>query len=88
MRTFPSRHKKTFAAALVLLMVGAFFRWEIREVDNAQTGAPLVRYTGVTWPWQPCGVRTGGSTRINFYVKQWLFYGFVRIEARGQTYGS
>jgi hypothetical protein len=38
------------------------------------------------FPWQPCGVRTGGSKRINFHVTHWLAYGLVRVEATGQTY--
>jgi hypothetical protein len=81
-----SRHKKAIASSLGLLVLGALFRWEVREVDDAQTGAPLTRYQGVVLPGQPCGVRTGGGKPINFHVKHWLAYGLVRVEANGQTY--
>lgn len=46
----------------------------------------MVRYRGIVFPWQPCGVRTGGNKPIYFRVRHWLAYGLVRIEATGQAY--
>lgn len=83
---FRARQSKAIAAVLLLLVIGGFFRWEVREVDDAATGAAFSRYRGVVFPWQPCGVRTGVSKRINFRVTHWLAYGLIRVEATGQTY--
>lgn len=81
---FLSCHKKGIAVSLVLLTVGACFRWEVREVDNARTGQAIARYHGVAFPWQACGA-SGGGTPINFHVRQWLCYGLIKLEATGTT---
>lgn len=79
-----SRHKRGIALCLVLLAVGACFRWEVAEIDNARTGQPIARHHRVVFPWQPCGA-TGGGTLIDFHVRHWLCYGLVQVEATGQT---
>lgn len=68
------------------LLVGAFFRWEEKEITDAETGKLITQYHGITFPWQACGPGTRfGSKRINFHVQHWVFYGLVRLEATGQT---
>jgi hypothetical protein len=84
--SFLVRPRPAIAVSLALLVMGGFFRWEVRQVDDAATGVAVSRYRGLVFPWQPCGVRTGGSRRINFHVTHWLAYGLVRVEATGQTY--
>ncbi len=79
-----SRHKKRVVLWLVLVAVGACFRWEVAEIDDARTGQPIARHHRVVFPWQPCGA-TGGGTLINFHVRHWLCYGLIRVEASGQT---
>ena len=79
---FLSRHKKGIAVSLVVLTIGAFFRWEVREVDNAGTDQPITRYRGVVFPWQQCGA-SGGGTAIKFHVRHWLCYGLIKLEATG-----
>jgi hypothetical protein len=69
-----------------LVVLGAFFRWEVRAVDDGQTGEPLARYRGVVWPWQSCGVRAGGNRLIKFHVRHWCCYGLVKVEATGSTF--
>ena len=77
-------HKKGIIFSIALLALGACFRWEVREVNDARTGQPITRYHGVVFPWQPCGAG-GGGTLINFHVRHWLCYGLVKLEATGQT---
>jgi hypothetical protein len=79
-----TRHKKGIALALVLVAVGACFRWEVREVDDAGTGQAITRYHGIVLPWQPCGA-SGGGRLINFRVRHWLCYGLIKVEANGQA---
>ncbi len=81
---FFARHKKAIVAAVALVIAGAFFRWEIREVNDAATGQAITRYTGLAWPWQTCGAR-GEGRAIKFHVHQWLAYGLISVEARGTT---
>jgi hypothetical protein len=81
---FLSRHKQGITASLLILFIGACFRWEVREVDNARTGQPITRYHGIVFPWQPCGAN-GAGTLINFHVRHWLCYGTIKVEAKGQT---
>ena len=73
--SFLTRHKKAIAMTVGLIAIGALFRWEVSEIDDGQTGQPITRYRGVVWPWQPCGVRTGGSRLIKFHVRHWCYYG-------------
>lgn len=82
--SFFSRYRRAILLCLALLVVGAFFRWEVREVNDAKTGQPLVRYRGIVFPWQACGA-TGSGRQINFHVQHWLCYGLVKLEATGQT---
>ncbi|MBN1125387.1 MAG: hypothetical protein JXA82_10290 [Sedimentisphaerales bacterium] len=79
------RKKKIIGVVLLLIVVGGFFRWEVREVDDAKTGAPIVRSRGIVFPWQECGMSTGGNRLVNFHVRHWLCYGLVKVEATGQT---
>ncbi len=81
---FLSRHKKGISVSLVSLCIGACFRWEVREVDNAATGQPIARYHGLVFPWRPCGA-SGQGTLINFHVRHWVCYGAIKLEATGQT---
>ena len=81
---FLSCHRKAIAVCLVAITIGACFRWEVRAVDDARTGKPITRYRGVVLPWEPCGA-SGGGTLINFQVRQWLCYGLIKVEAKGQT---
>ena len=81
---FLAPHKKGITLALILLAVGACFRWEVREVDDARTGQPITSYHGVAVPWQPCGAN-GNGRLINFHVRQWVCYGLIKVEAKGQT---
>ena len=85
-RAFLSRNGKLIAFVVGLLVAGALFRWEIREIDDAHTGKRLTTYHGIAFPWQACGPGTGHENRlINFHVRHWLLYGLVKIEATGQT---
>ena len=80
--------KKATALAVGLLIVGSFFRWEDKQLTNAQTGQQVASYRGIAFPWQPCGpgaVQSPKGTTINFRVRHWVFYGLIRIEATGQT---
>jgi hypothetical protein len=79
-----SRGKKAMIIALGLLAVGACVTWEVREVDNARTGQPITRSRGIVLPWQTCGA-SGRGTLVNFHVRQWMWYGLVKMEATGQT---
>jgi hypothetical protein len=81
---FLSSHKLAIAVSVLLLIAGAFFRWEVREVNDARTGQAITRYRGIVFPWQPCGA-TGNGTPINFRVRHWLCYGLVKLEATGTT---
>ena len=81
---FLARHKRGVALSLVLLVVGACFRWEIAEIDDARTGLRIASYHGVVFPWQPCGA-SGGGRLVNFHVRHWLCYGLIKVEAKGQT---
>lgn len=83
--SFPSRNKKVIGLATALIVIGAFFRWEVREVDDGLTGKPITRYRGIVFPWQPCGA-SGGGKPIRFHVRHWLFYGLVKVEATGTAY--
>jgi len=83
--TFLSPNKKVIGAVITLIVAGAFFRWEVREVNDAQAGKPIACYRGVVFPWQTCGA-SGGGKPVNFHVRHWLFYGLVKIEATGTTY--
>ena len=81
-----SRHKKAITIVLSLLVIGALFRWETKEITEADTGKLITQREGIALPWQACGPRTPfGTTRINFHVRQWLCYGLIRVEATGQT---
>ncbi|MDB6056773.1 MAG: hypothetical protein JWO95_617 [Verrucomicrobiales bacterium] len=80
-----SRHLKTVVITIAILIVGASFRWEIRDVDDAQSGKLITHYQGIAFPWQGCGANGGGKP-IRFHVHQWLCYGVVSIEAKGMTY--
>jgi hypothetical protein len=82
---FISRNKRAIGVAMLLVFVGALFRWEIREVDDGMTGKPITRYRGMVFPWQPCGA-SGGGKQVHFRVQHWLFYGLVKLEAVGTTY--
>jgi hypothetical protein len=87
-RRFLIDHKKAIALTVGLLVVGSFFRWEDKQVTNAQTGQQIASYSGIVFPWQPCGpgsVHASKGTTINFHVRHWVFYGFIKIEATGQT---
>ena len=77
-------HSKGIIIAIALLTLGACFRWEVSEINDARTSKLISRYHGVVPPWQPCGA-TGGGTLINFHVRHWLCYGLIKVEARGQT---
>ena len=81
---FLSAHRKRLAALLSILVIGAFFRWEIREIDDAGTGVPITRSRGVVFPWQPCGA-SGNGRAIKFHVTQWVCYGLIKVEASGTT---
>lgn len=81
---FLARHKKGVILALLLLVVGAFFRWEVSEIDDARTGQRITSHHRVVVPWHACGA-SGNGRLINFHVRHWLCYGLVRVEARGQT---
>ncbi len=81
---FLSRHRKGMILSLALFAVGACFRWEVAEVDDARTGQPIARHHRVVFPWQPCGA-SGGGNLINFHVRHWLGYGLIKVEATGQT---
>jgi hypothetical protein len=84
--TFLSHHKKAVALTAALLVTGAFFRWEEKEVIETETGKLVSVREGIALPWQYCGPRMpSGTTRINFHVRQWMCYGLVRVEATGQT---
>jgi len=81
---FLSRHRKRVAIFLVLLVIGACFRWEVGEIDDAATGQRITSHHRVVFPWTPCGA--GGYGRlVNFHVRHWLCYGLVKVDARGQT---
>ena len=85
--SFLSRNKKTLALMIGVFVLGSFFRWEVKEVDDARTGKRMVTYNGIVLPWQPCGPgNIDGSGTINFHVRHWVFYGLIRIEATGQTF--
>jgi hypothetical protein len=81
---FVSRHRRGVAVFVTLFIVGACFRWEVREVNDARTGQPVTRYRGIVFPWQPCGA-SGRDRAVNFHVRHWLCYGLVQLEATGQT---
>jgi hypothetical protein len=81
---FLARHKQGVILSLVLLAVGACFRWEIAEVDDASTGQHITSHHRVVLPWTPCGA-SGGGRLVKFHVRHWLCYGLIRLEARGQT---
>ena len=81
---FLVQHKKGITLSLVLLMVGACFRWEIAEIDDVGTGQWVASHHRVVFPWTPCGA-SGSGRLVNFHVRHWLCYGLIRIEATGQT---
>jgi hypothetical protein len=81
---FLARHKKGVALALALLAVGACFRWEVAEIDDARTGQRITSHHRVVVPWQACGA-SGGGRLVNFHVRHWLCYGLIKVEAIGQT---
>ena len=81
---FRLRDKKGVGLALVALAVGAFFRWEVAEIDDATTGQRLATHHRVVFPWQSCGA-SGGGRLINFHVRHWVCYGLIKVDARGQT---
>jgi hypothetical protein len=81
---FLHRRRKAVTLSVVLLAIGASFRWEVREVNDARTGKPISRYQGIVFPWEPCGA-SGGGTLVDFHVRHWLCFGLVKVEARGQT---
>ena len=82
--SYISRHKTVIGFVIVLVAIGATFRWEIREVDDANTGQPIIRHRGIAFPWQRCGASWTG-TPIKFHVHQWLCYGLVSEEAQGSV---
>jgi len=87
-RRFLIDHKKAIAITVGLLVVGSFFRWEDKQVTNAQTGQQVASYCGIAFPWQRCGpgsVHSPKGTTINFHVRHWVFYGLLQIRATGQT---
>lgn len=92
MRRFLSyvwRNKRTIVIILILIVIGAFFRWEVREVNDAKTGELLVHHRGIVFPWKACGMSPDGDRLVDFHVRHWLCYGLVKVEATGQTvYGS
>jgi hypothetical protein len=45
-----SRHKKGIAVFLVLLAIGACFRWEVAEIDDAATGQRVTSHHRVVFP--------------------------------------
>lgn len=86
---FLTSNKRMIAIVAIVLIVGAFFRWEVKEVDDPKTGKRITTYHGIVFPWEPCGpgnIHANGM--INFHVRHWVFYGFVRIEATGQTFSN
>ncbi len=86
---FVGRNKKITYLVAVLVIAGAFVRWEVREVDDATTGNPIERYRGIVAPWRACGIDGGGDRLVNFHVRHWLVYGLSTIDTRDQTtYGT
>ena len=81
---FLGRHKRHMILAMVLLAVGACFRWEISKVDDARTGQRLPSHHRVVVSWHAFGAN-GDGRLISFHVRHWLWYGLVKVEARGQT---
>jgi hypothetical protein len=86
---FLNKHKKAVALAVGLLAVGSLFRWEDKQVTDAQTGRQVAAYRGIAFPWQPWDRgsihQLPKGTTINFHVRHWLLYGLLKIEATGQT---
>ena len=80
-----SRHTKAIVITITVIIIGASFRWEVRDVDDAQTGKLITHYQGIAFPWQRCGA-SGGGQPIKFHVHQWLCYGLVSVDAKGMTY--
>jgi hypothetical protein len=81
-------HKRGVALSLVLLVVGACFRWEKAEIDDARTGERIASHHRAVFPWQPCLAalpRERSGRLINFHVRHWLCYGLIKVEAKGQT---
>lgn len=86
---YVNRKKKVIGIIAGLIVLGAFFRWEVREVNDATTGKPIERYRGIVFPWRPCGVNCYGDRLVSFHVRHWLVYGLAKIDAKGQTtYGT
>lgn len=84
-----SHHKRRILFVLGVAVVGAFFRWEVKEVVDAQTGRLVAQHRGIALPWQACGPGMAfGKTRINFHVRHWIAYGLIQVEARGQTFAK
>lgn len=82
-----SRRRKWVLIVPTLLIIGAFFRWEIKDVTDAETGKQLVNYTGPAFPWQPCGPgRVNHIGKVKFTVRHWVCYGFIRLKSTGETY--
>jgi hypothetical protein len=82
---FLAYHKNAIILSFVLLAVGASFRWEVAEIDDATTRQRITTQHRVVLPWTPCGATTGGGRLVNFRVRHWQCYGLVRAEATGQT---
>ena len=83
-----ARHKRGVALSLLLLVVGACFRWEIAEIDDARTGECIASHHRAVFPWQPCLAALGrerSGRLINFHVRHRLCYGLIKVEAKGQT---
>ena len=83
--SYISRHKTFIGVVIVLVAIGATFRWEVREVDDANTGQPIIHHRGIAFPWQRCGASATG-TPVRFHVQQRLCYGLVREEAQGSIH--
>jgi hypothetical protein len=84
LRAFLKRHRKGLILTLVLLVVGACFRWEVAQIDDANTGQRIASHHRLVPPWQACGA-SGGGRLINFHVRHWACYGLITVEATGQT---
>jgi hypothetical protein len=86
---FLRNNKGIVCLVAILLVLGAFLRWEVRELQDPQTGGTVVVYRGIMFPWQT-GVLSGEQGRtVSFHVHRWWCYGLVHVEVNGQmTYGS